>query len=95
VGIVHGLAGSGLVVVLVTPTVPTTTAAVGFLAAFALASVGAMGALSFVWGKTLGLEEYAPKIRAVAGVVSIAVGVGMALAFFGFTGEVPILGGGA
>ena len=95
VGIVHGLAGSGLVVVLVTPTVPTAAAAVGFLAAFALASVGAMGALSFLWGKTLGLEEYAPKLRAVAGVVSIVVGVGMALAFFGLTGEVPILGGGS
>jgi hypothetical protein len=83
VGIVHGLAGSGLVVVLVTPTVPTTAAAVGFLVSFALASVVAMGTLSYVWGALLGFEEYAPKARAVAGVVSVVVGVGMALAFFG------------
>lgn len=83
VGIVHGLAGSGLVVVLVTPTVPTTTAAVGFLAAFAVASIATMGSLSLVWGSLLGFEEHASKVRAVAGVVSIVVGVGMALAFFG------------
>jgi len=83
VGIVHGLAGSGIVVVLVAPTAPTTTAAVGFIGAFAVASVAAMGALSFVWGAALGFNEYAPKIRAVAGVVSIVVGVTMGLGFFG------------
>jgi len=90
VGIVHGLAGSGLVVVLVTPTVPTTSAAVGFLAAFAVASVVAMGVLSYLWGAVLGFEKHAPKVRAAAGVASVAVGVGMALAFFGVAqGVVP------
>lgn len=83
VGVVHGLAGSGLVVVLVTPTVPTKTAAVGFLVSFAVASVVAMGLLSHLWGTVLGFEKHAPKVRAVAGVVSVVVGVGMALAFFG------------
>lgn len=83
VGIVHGLAGSGIVVVLVAPTAPTKTAAVGFVGAFALASVATMGALSFIWGAALGFKEHAPKIRAVAGVVSIVVGVTMGLAFFG------------
>jgi hypothetical protein len=94
VGVVHGFAGSGLVVVLVTPTVPTTSSAVGFLAAFAASSVVAMGALSFAWGATLGIGRHTQKIRAVAGVTSIVVGLGMALAFFGVAG-IPLVGGGA
>jgi hypothetical protein len=93
VGIVHGFAGSGLVVVLVTPTVPTTASAVAFLVAFAASSVVAMGALSFAWGATLGVGRHTPKIRAVAGVASVAVGIGMAVAFFGGTG-IPLVGGG-
>lgn len=95
VGIVHGFAGSGLVVVLVTPTVPTTASAAIFLVAFAASSVLAMGALSFAWGATLGIGRHTPKIRAVAGAVSIAVGLGMALAFFGVAGTgIPSVGGG-
>jgi len=88
VGVVHGLAGSGLVVVVLTPTVPTATAAVVFIGAFAVASVVAMGGLSYVWGSALGYEEHAPKIRAVAGAVSVFVGVSMALAFFGLPAPV-------
>jgi hypothetical protein len=88
VGIVHGLAGSGLVVVVLTPTIPTSIAAVGFVAAFAVGSIAAMGGLSYVWGTALGYEEHAPKIRAVAGVVSVVVGVSMALAFFGLPAPV-------
>lgn len=45
-GLVHGLAGSGAVVVLAAASAPGTTAAIGFLLVFGLGSTVAMGTLS-------------------------------------------------
>ncbi|MDY6779407.1 MAG: hypothetical protein SV760_02430, partial [Halobacteria archaeon] len=83
VGIVHGLAGSGLLVLLVTPTVPTTGAAVGFVVAFGAVSSAVMGAIALAWGTVLGFDRHALRLRAAAGAISIVVGVGMGLAFVG------------
>jgi len=72
VGVVHGLAGSGGVVVALAATAPTVTRGVAFLIGFSLASVGAMGIAAWAWGRVLG---QAGRLRIAAGVASVAVGL--------------------
>ncbi|MFB6079011.1 MAG: high-affinity nickel-transporter protein [Halarchaeum sp.] len=70
VGVVHGLAGSGGVVVLLAAAAPAD--GTGFLVGFALATVAAMGVAASGWGV---LDACVPHLRAFAGVASVAVGV--------------------
>ena len=72
VGIVHGLAGSGGVVVALAAAAPTLTAGVGFLIGFAVASVLSMALASWGWGRAIGRTG---TLRLVAGLASVAVGV--------------------
>lgn len=71
VGIIHGLAGSGGVVVALAAAAPTFTRGASFLFGFAIASVFAMGLAAWVWGQAVG---HAGKLRIAAGVASILVG---------------------
>lgn len=71
VGVVHGLAGSGGVVVALAAAAPTVAGGTAFLAGFAVASVAAMGLAAWAWGRVVGLTG---ALRVVAGLASVAVG---------------------
>lgn len=72
VGIVHGLAGSGGVVIALAAAAPTLADGAGFLAGFAVASVASMALASWGWGRAIGRAD---ALRTVAGAASVVVGV--------------------
>lgn len=72
VGIIHGLAGSGGVVIALAAASQTTVGGVAFLSGFSLASVLAMGLASWVWGQAIGQSR---GLRVVAGGASVLVGL--------------------
>lgn len=74
VGIIHGFAGSGALVIALVSTAPTVTSAVTFLAAFSLLSIVTMALVTFVWGKTLD-TSFATYLKGVAGLFGIAIGL--------------------
>jgi hypothetical protein len=71
VGVVHGLAGGGGVVVALAAAAPTVARGVAFLLGFSLASVVAMGVAAWAWGRAVG---HARALRVAAGVGSVVVG---------------------
>lgn len=73
VGVVHGFAGSGGLVVLLVATAPSLDAGVAFLGGFAALSVVTMAAVTAVWGRALatGTARY---LRAGSGALSVGVG---------------------
>jgi hypothetical protein len=73
VGALHGVAGSGALVVALVAAAPDLPTGVAFLAAFGVGSVLTMAAASAVWGRTLGAGARRT-LRALAGVVGVAVG---------------------
>ncbi|GAA0238952.1 high-affinity nickel-transporter protein [Haladaptatus pallidirubidus] len=81
VGIVHGLAGSGGVVVALAAASPTVAGGVAFLVGFSIASVIAMGAASWTWGQAIGQTR---KLRILAGIASITVGLLLFVEIIGF-----------
>ena len=72
VGIVHGLAGSGGVVVALAAAAPTAADGAGFLVGFASATVIAMGLAAWGWSRAVGRAD---ALRVVAGLASIGVGL--------------------
>ena len=72
VGVVHGLAGSGGVVIALAAAAPTVADGAGFLLGFAVATVIAMGLAAWGWGRAVGR---AGTLRVVAGLASIGVGL--------------------
>ena len=72
VGVLHGVAGSGALVVLLVSTAASVGNALAFLASFALLSVGTMAAVSFAWGEAVTAGR---GVEALAGLASIAIGV--------------------
>ncbi len=72
VGVVHGLAGSGGVVVALAAAAPTVADGAGFLLGFAVATVVAMGLAAWGWGRAVGRTG---TLRVVAGLASICVGL--------------------
>lgn len=72
VGVVHGLAGSGGVVVALAAAAPTAADGAGFLLGFAAATVVAMGLAAWGWGRAVGRTG---ALRVVAGLASVAVGL--------------------
>lgn len=85
VGIVHGLAGSGGVVIALAAASQTTVGGAAFLSGFSLASVLAMGLASWTWGQAIGQSR---ELRAVAGGASVLVGL---LLFAEIIGVMPPL----
>lgn len=73
VGVVHGLAGSGALVIALVSTAPTAPTALAFLVSFSLLSILTMAGVSAVWGRTLDTDA-ARYLKATAGLVGIAVG---------------------
>ncbi|WP_136716202.1 high-affinity nickel-transporter protein [Halorientalis salina] len=77
VGIVHGLAGSGAVVVTLVATASTVTASLFLLGAFSLVTVVTMGLLSYLWGNVLTTRAQRG-LQTVAGLGTVAVGLHLA-----------------
>lgn len=81
VGFIHGLAGSGGVVVALAAASPTVAGGAAFLIGFSIASILAMGIASWVWGQAL---SQARRLRLLAGVASIIVGLLLFAEIVGF-----------
>lgn len=76
VGALHGLAGSGALVIALVSAAPGVPTALAFLLAFGALSVATMAAVSALWGRTLDADEGAGRVlRGVAGLVGVVVGV--------------------
>jgi len=85
VGALHGVAGSGALVVALVSTAPDLPTATAFLAAFGVCSVLTMAAVSALWGRTLGTG--AERVcRGGAGVLSVAVGALLLVEWAGLVG---------
>jgi high-affinity nickel-transport protein len=84
VGVAHGLGGSAAVAILALAAMPTTQAAVAYLAVFGIGTVGGMVALSLGLGLPLLVAGRAPTISrwvlAGSGMVSICAGLYLAYA---------------
>ncbi|QLG28704.1 high-affinity nickel-transporter protein [Halorarum halophilum] len=73
VGVVHGFAGSGALVIALVASTPSVGAALWFLAGFSALSVVTMAAVSSVWGRALGLGA-TRYLEGAAGLVSVIIG---------------------
>jgi hypothetical protein len=76
VGVLHGVAGSGVLVVALVASAPGVERALAFLAAFSLLSVATMAAVTALWSRSLdtGFTTY---LKAAAGLVGVGVGLSM------------------
>ena len=74
VGVLHGLAGSGALVVAMVAASPSASGALAFLLGFAALTVVTMAAVSLCWGRAVraGLGD---ALRAVGGLLGVVVGV--------------------
>lgn len=83
VGIVHGLAGSAALMLLVASAIPSPTLGFVYIAAFGVGSIGGMIAMSALVGLPVSLTSRRYNranvvLRTVAGTFSICVGLGLA-----------------
>ena len=83
VGAVHGLAGSGALVVALVATAPSLDSALAFLGGFSALSVATMAVVSAVWGRALDTRGRR-LLSVVAGVVGVVVGVALLAEVAGF-----------
>jgi sulfite exporter TauE/SafE len=79
IGMVHGLAGSAALMLLVVPTIPSQSVALLYILIFGIGSIGGMMAMSFLIGLpfhfTAGRFDLLNRaIRLVAGVFSLGLG---------------------
>lgn len=80
VGLVHGLAGSAALLLLLIPKMPSKTVGLLYIAIFGIGSIGGMMLMSFLVGlpfhfTALRYNRFNHLLQAVSGVVSIALGL--------------------
>ena len=89
IGVAHGLGGSAAVALLALAAMPTTAAAVVYLAVFGAGTVGGMVALSFGLGIPLAAASDTPSLArwvlGGSGALSICAGIYLALSTGAFT----------
>lgn len=87
VGLVHGLAGSGVLAIVASSSLPDPAAVLTFLLAFALGTLAAMVACSALIGAPFALLRRDRRSRralvATAGLLSIAIGVALLTSLLG------------
>jgi len=76
VGVLHGLAGSGGLVVAMATTAPSIDSALAFLLAFGVLTTLTMTAVATAWGKTLG-TGLTRVLKGAGGVAGAAVGAAL------------------
>ncbi len=86
VGVVHGFAGSGGLVIALVSTAPTLSTALSFLVGFSALSIVTMAAVSTLWGRIVG-TRFTTYLQGTAGAVGIGVG---ALLLLGQVGLGPL-----
>lgn len=74
IGVLHGVAGSGALVVLLVASASTQASAFAFLAGFCLLTVVTMGVVSTVWGTVVG-TMYTTYLEGAAGLFGIGAGL--------------------
>ncbi|MFC7200790.1 high-affinity nickel-transporter protein [Halospeciosus flavus] len=74
VGVLHGVAGSGGLVVLLVATASSQASALAFLTGFCLLTIATMGVVSAVWGAIVG-TRYTKYVEGAAGVFGIVAGL--------------------
>lgn len=74
VGVLHGLAGSGGLVVAMAATAPSFDAALAFLFSFGLLTTVTMTLVATVWGRTIG-TGLTRVLKGVGGTLGAAIGV--------------------
>jgi hypothetical protein len=84
VGAIHGLAGSGALVVALVATASSVDNALAFLGGFSVCSVATMAAVSAIWGRALDTRGRRLLVT-VAGVVGVVVGAGLLAEVAGLT----------
>jgi sulfite exporter TauE/SafE len=80
IGMIHGLAGSAALMLLIVPTIESPTLALAYILIFGIGSIGGMMAMSFLIGlpfhfsakKLVGLNKV---IRLAAGIFSFGLGL--------------------
>lgn len=80
VGLVHGLAGSGALMLLILATIPTPSVAIAYILIFGIGSIGGMMAMSmliglpfhFASGRFVSVDKW---LRSAAGLFSLAFGL--------------------
>ncbi|WP_338727588.1 hypothetical protein [Haladaptatus sp. DJG-WS-42] len=82
VGVLHGFAGSGVLVIALVSSAPTVETALTFLGTFSVLTIATMAAVSFLWGRTLD-TQFSTYLKATAGVFGIVVGAHLALSQLG------------
>lgn len=80
VGMVHGMAGSAALMLLVIPTIDTAALGLLYIAVFGIGSIGGMMLMSFLVGlpfhfTALKFHRFNHLLQAVAGVVSVCLGL--------------------
>ncbi len=73
VGVLHGVAGSGALIVAMVAGYASTTGALAFLAAFGVGSTLTMAGVSLAWGRSQG-AGFENALRVVGGLVGVVVG---------------------
>jgi hypothetical protein len=73
VGVVHGLAGSGAIVVALAASASSVPSSFSLLLSFSFITVVTMAALSFLWGNVL-TTRLQSGLKAIAGTASLLVG---------------------
>lgn len=76
VGVLHGVAGSGVLVVALVASSPTLGDALSVLGGFVALSIPTMAVLSLVWGRSLATGLRRP-LQVGAGVVGVVVGLAL------------------
>ena len=80
IGVVHGLAGSAVLMLMVVATMPSPVQSLIYVAVFGLGTIGGMCAMSVLIGLPLVLgglwvQTFSANIKVVAGLVSIGFGI--------------------
>ncbi len=80
IGLVHGLAGSAGLMLVMIPTIPSKTVGFFYIVIFGIGSIGGMMLMSFLVGlpfhfTALRFNRFNQLLQAVAGAVSIALGL--------------------
>lgn len=86
VGVIHGFAGSGALVIALVSTAPTLSTALSFLGGFTALSIVTMAVVSLIWGRLVG-TRFTTYLKGTAGAVGIGVG---ALLLVGQVGLNPL-----
>lgn len=89
VGIVHGLAGSGAIVVALAASASTVTSSFSLLGSFSVITVCTMAVLSFLWGTVL-TTRLQSGLKLLAGSASLVVGGTLVVSELLGAGAVPL-----